>query len=81
MYLLLTPRKSELYYFDTDFYSVYFNSYKEMIFLILGVGVTISSEIIKAKHAQNFVHNFWVCGPHETHPGKEIVVDFFSLFK
>lgn len=56
LYLLLTPRNSELHYFDIDFYSVYFNSFKkESRFLKLWVGVRDSSEIMKAKHIQNFV--------------------------
>lgn len=58
MYLFLTPRNSELHYFDIDFYSVYFNNYKELGFPKLGTGVIDYSEIINTKHIQNFVYNF-----------------------
>lgn len=68
MYLLLTPRNLELCYFDNDFYFVHFNSSQEPGLLKLGVGISGSLEIMKAKHTQNFIHNFW-----EAHPGKEVL--------
>lgn len=76
MYLLLTPRNLELHYFDIDFYSWTFSTaIKNGALLKLGVGVTGSLQITKAKHTHNFMYSFWeFMDSMRPRSGKEILI-------